>query len=459
MKTKLQEHFGERLIQTEINGKPNVVTFRTTARVVLQDYYSKQQQQKQNTAEEKIKLVRAAAKLIKEDIKAIETAHEVYPHCNDLTSQEAGIEYLPNTLRVLLEELFAGKKAGVKMASIGQAMMQATRPRVVLAPLQFGLGVQLYHHFSSRFLIDSLHHHGFCCSYQEVQRFEHNAAQSHGTDIPNLSTEFVQYGADNVDHNIRTLDGHGTFHGMGMIVAVTPETSSGQSIPRAKITSLDVAAVGRVQIHFHKEESHGMSAVTYQKLLYLKAQNCYANLDVLWKTSIIFGSPRPAWSGMMPFVHQGDHPGKASVMFLPIIDMNPSDSTCIYSTLMFVSEHAQRHGATPILTFDQPLWWKALMIIESEPEKSDLRGIVLRLGGFHTQMSFLGCIGHLMDSSGLQEMLESIYAPNAVVHMLSGKAIARAVRGHFIVDAALNALVLHSGFNAPLPCQPMSYSM
>ena len=162
-------------------------------------------------------------------------------------------------------------------------------------------------------------------------------------------------GADNVDHNICTLDGYGTFHGMGMIVAVTPETCSGQSIPRAKVTSLDVAAVGRVQIHFHKEESHGMSAVTYQKLLDLKAQNYYENLDVLWKTSIIFGSPRPAWSGMMQFVHQGDHPGKASVMFLPIIDMNPSDSTCIYSTLMFVSEHAQRHGVTPILTFDQPL--------------------------------------------------------------------------------------------------------
>jgi hypothetical protein len=75
---------------------------------------------------------------------------------------------------------------------------------------------------------------------------------------------------------------------------------------------------------------------------------------------------------------------------------------------MFVNEYAQRHGVTPILTFDQPLWWKALMIIESEPEESDLRGIVLRLGDFHTEMSFLGSIGHLMASSGLQEMLESI---------------------------------------------------
>ena len=53
----------------------------------------------------------------------------------------------------------------MKIAAIGQAIMQAARPRVLLAPLQFGLGVQMHHHFASRFLIDSLHKHGFCCSY------------------------------------------------------------------------------------------------------------------------------------------------------------------------------------------------------------------------------------------------------------------------------------------------------
>lgn len=108
MKMKLQELFGERIVLTEINGKPNVITFRTTARTVLQDYYSKQQQES-NTTDEKIKLVQAAAKLIKEDIKAIETSHEVYPFCNDLKSEETGIKYLPDTLRVLLEGIFAGK--------------------------------------------------------------------------------------------------------------------------------------------------------------------------------------------------------------------------------------------------------------------------------------------------------------------------------------------------------------
>ena len=156
----------------------------------------------------------------------------------------------------------------------------------------------------------------------------------------------------------------------------------------------------------------------------------------------MLGATRPVWSGVMQFVHQSHHPSKASIMFLPIININPNDSTCIYSTLMLVSDYARRHGVTLILTFDQPLWWKALISVEFEPEGSDLRGIVLGLGGFHTEINFLGCIGHLMDSSGLQEMPESIYAPIGVVHMLSGKAIAWAVCVHFIADAMLNTLVL-----------------
>ena len=91
------------------------------------------------------------------------------------------------------------------------------------------------------------------------------------------------------------------------------------------------------------------------------------------------------------------------------------------------------------------------MIIITEPIGSELQNVVLRLGGFHTEMSFLGCITHLMAASGLQELLKLIYSSNAVMHMLTGKAIVRAVRGHFIVDAALNALILASTFKVPIP--------
>ena len=145
--------------------------------------------------------------------------------------------------------------------------MLVTRPRVILALLQLGLGVQLHHHFGSRFLVDTLHKHGFFCSYTKVIKFERNAAVSEVTDIPNLEKgTFVQYVADNVDHNIRTLDGHNTFHGMGMIAIVTPGTSRTGQIPRVSVTAEDVAAVGKVNIEQFISESDGSQSLQYQKL-------------------------------------------------------------------------------------------------------------------------------------------------------------------------------------------------
>jgi len=69
---------------------------------------------------------------------------------------------------------------------------------------------------------------------------------------------------------------------------------------------------------------------------------------------------------MMQLIHHGTHPGKVSVMFLPIININPSDTTCAYSILNYIQEHSHQYGVTPIITFDQPLWWKALMIVANE---------------------------------------------------------------------------------------------
>jgi len=37
-----------------------------------------------------------------------------------------------------------------------------------------------------------------------------------------MANRMLLFVADNVDHNIVSLDGTGTFHGMGMIAIVTP---------------------------------------------------------------------------------------------------------------------------------------------------------------------------------------------------------------------------------------------
>ena len=45
-----------------------------------------------------------------------------------------------------------------------------------------------------------------------------------------------------------------------------------------------------------------------------------------------------------------------------------------------------------------------------------------------------------------------IYAPKAVEHIMSGKAISIAVRAHLLLDAVLNRLLLSKSMDLPLPC-------
>ena len=62
-----------------------------------------------------------------------------------------------------------------------------------------------------------------------------------------------------------------------------------------------------------------------------------------------------------------DHPSTCFINMLPIIDLNPSDESCIFSTLLFVKEQAKRQNiAVPCITFDQPLWIKAVEIVSTK---------------------------------------------------------------------------------------------
>ena len=62
-----------------------------------------------------------------------------------------------------------------------------------------------------------------------------------------------------------------------------------------------------------------------------------------------------------------------------------------------------------------------------------------------------------MAESGLAQVLEVVYAENAVKHILSGKAIARAIRGHFIVHAALNTILAANAYKKTIPINGECY--
>ena len=200
----------------------------------------------------------------------------------------------------------------------------------------------------------------------------------------------MQYVADNVDHNIRTLDGHNTFHGMGVIAAVTPATYRTGKIPRVSVTAENVAAIGKVNIEHFISESDGSQSLQYKKREQYDTEEPTSNVQVLWRISISLRFPRAVWQGMMQLIQKyGEHPSASSVVFLPVNDLNPSDMNCVYSTLRYISTHTRRYNVAPIVTFDQPLWLKAVIIQASVSPDNGIRSKVVRIGGF--QMSLFGC--------------------------------------------------------------------
>lgn len=303
-----------------------------------------------------------------------------------------------------------------------------------------------------RFIVNTLNAFGLCSTYGEVRKFQICASiafHKQRSEMPKQDVPVLKYVADNVDHNLRTLDGKNTFHGMG-IICIHHLKQTPLKIPRTKANLQDVKEIGSVEIVPYFQKLAPNTSLFYRKLNRNEIKDPYSDLDLLWKMSWSENTTRPGWSGMMQLVQNGSYPEKATVTFLPIIDMNPTDLTCINSTLHFICKDASKFNATASATFDQPLHWKARTIIENEPVNSPLKRMVLCLGGFHMKMSFLGAIGHIMSGSGLDSTLGEVYGENSVIHMLSGKAYSRAIRGFFMVDSALNSILFEDILNDEL---------
>ena len=58
------------------------------------------------------------------------------------------------------------------------------------------------------------------------------------------------------------------------------------------------------------------------------------NADLVWQMGYFLKKEQPLWSGFMQGNLSGSHPGKATFSFLPIINLNPSDESCIFSILL-----------------------------------------------------------------------------------------------------------------------------
>ena len=93
---------------------------------------------------------------------------------------------------------------------------------------------------------------------------------------------------------------------------------------------------------------------------------------------------------------------------------------------------------TPSITFDQPLWLKAVEVVSSKK-----LNIVVRLGDFNCLMTFAGNFAASMEGSRLEKLLQQVFGTNTVNHMMSGKAISRALLEHYLMYSALYMILFN----------------
>ena len=147
--------------------------------------------------------------------------------------------------------------------------------------------------------------------------------------------------------------------------------------------------------------------------------------------------PVPDWAGTMARAAKDDGqlPGIAtSFIFGPLFDSPPAHPDTVLSTLSFIERFLDQYGTTYMhISADLQIYRIILQVKWSNPRHWE--NIVVMPGGMHTLTSFVGFIGTLMESTGLEDLLNSVF--NGVTHMLNGKAWPKAVRGMRMIVLAI----------------------
>lgn len=230
-------------------------------------------------------------------------------------------------------------------------------------------------------------------------------------------------------------------------MAVTPREAvvCESTISRLQVRSSSklIAEAGSVQlVPYHHPVNGGLRTVKVADIeINFEHKIVPPADDIAWlyAKNSEFSAIVPGWNGFMESGTRGEKFECSKIVCLPFISAPPTDYNTLYTSLLAAVDQCKAVGQkTCIVTFDQPLFWKARELVANIPE---LRNVVVRLGGFHLLMSFMGAMGAIMEGSGLRELFCTIYAGNSVEKMLTGHAYARAVRAHILSHATLAGLI------------------
>lgn len=452
---QLRSYFGNEIVINNIKNDYIICFIKTLGFSLRDDFYVNKIP---NSRDEKLRICNMAGHIILQDIRA---------RCYDTKTYKAPPTFLNNsdsaltsTLRELLNVIIKTHKKKTEenerkwdniVTTIGHILISCVKPRSFISEILLGISTLMHRKHASRALIDTLSHLHLCSSYSETQLFQASVMKE-SKDIELTGDNLVQFVYDNADHNTNTIDGKGTFHAMGGIKIITPASAV---VPSGTINRLKkkptINELGSYRflesVTFTKGKNTEWESLKVKKFDDIPNKFSVNAVDFAWLFEKSTGNIRtPGWHAYMELHTPVKEFSMSTIIPQPFSKDPPSQYGTILAVLIDAIKQTEACGQdNTFVTFDQPLWWKAYEIIKSiDPSKDpyNLRKITLRLGGFHTLMSYLGSIGFIMRGSGIEEIFGSIYAENSVQKMLMGHAFSRAMRAHILLQAALIDIII-----------------
>ena len=402
-KELLIRRYGDSIVFSQMEGCSDVMFFRQTTNSLLYNFYC--QGRCKDDKSEAVRVIKLAANIIQSEVASMERNDKNFFCLDDLDEMKM-FEYLPCSVHLFLCKLAPRRSnpRDIKFGAIGQSLVQLCRPKSLTCPLQISLGTEVHHKTGSEFIVEMLHSFGFSSSIKQVRDFENSLCFHEVNEgLTDTTLKSTLYSADNADVMKATIDGKNTLHMMGIIRSSVLKKKT-VHLPVIKINPskdqlLDLLPPVK---YIPKVNKHDINLVLkpFSELAITPTDNWAANFNTLRISACVL-KPVTEWSGFMRIITAYKPiPGKHTVEFLPFIDLNPNDCSTIYSTLLYVINQCEQIKIEPVLTFDQPLWYKAMMI-----KKKYGLDITLLLGNFHGLMSFQGSIGYVIKNSGIKEAM------------------------------------------------------
>lgn len=255
---------------------------------------------------------------------------------------------------------------------------------------------------------------------------------------------------DNIDFGEETLSGHGTTHHTNgiMLQSAAMEMST---VPRETCVKKGARSLvpqnRQIESYIHQKR-HGPKQVgeitDINPHLYKSDLSAATTKDlkyVIIRFSQDDSNLIPGWTGFNATMLANCTVARTAIHYLPVIEASPTSMSTVNAILNQSLEIADRLALNHIvLVFNQAIYAKAQEI--RWLNDIFIKRLVIRMGDFHTSMSFMSVIGKRFKDAGLQDILieSEAVGQGSINGVISGHHYNRSIRTHKLMYEALQRM-------------------